>query len=92
MFVVAAPAGSAYAIDLPAISPGITSNPGISQGQLQNLQNQQQRLNFQQQQNQNRQEDRQSVTPPRQLDLNVPVTRPNCRTQLYGNQYLRSCS
>ena len=55
---------------------------------LQILQSRQDRLNFQYQQRQFREQDRQVVVPQR---LDVPVMKPTCRIQPFGNIFRTVC-
>jgi hypothetical protein len=57
--------------------------PQISPGELQNLQNRQQRLDYQQQQQFNRELDSQAIRQ-QQPRLNVPIMKPRCRLQTSG--------
>jgi hypothetical protein len=61
----------------------------ISPAEIQNLQSRQQRLNYQQRQQINREQDRTIQRPPR---LEVPVTKPRCQPQVFGNSTIvRTC-
>jgi hypothetical protein len=68
----------------PIISPIV---PGISNGQLQNLQSRQQRLDFQQRQQFNREIDNLRIR--QQPRLEVPVVKPRCPLQTSGTP--RTC-
>jgi hypothetical protein len=59
-------------------------------GDLRALQNRIQRQQFQQQQQQFREQDRQSIPLNPQPPV-VPVIRPGCQTQVYGNRVLSNC-
>jgi hypothetical protein len=71
-------------------------NPSISAAQdrateLMVLQNQLQRQQFQQQQQQFRQQDRQQDIPLQLQRPNVPTIGSNCRTEVFGNTYVKKC-
>lgn len=59
-------------------------------GDLRALENRIQRQQYQQQQQQFREDDRLSI-PLRQQQPEVPVIRPGCQVQVYGNRTVRSC-
>lgn len=72
------------------------TNPGLSAAQdrateLMVLQNQLQRQQFQQQQQQFRQQDRQQVVPLQLQRPSVPSIGSNCRTEVFGNTYVKKC-
>jgi hypothetical protein len=88
-FFVVAPA-LAIAEPAPPLNPGLTTAQDRAD-ELTILQNQLQRQQFQQQQQQFRQTDRQQAIP---LDLQrpqVPSLGANCRTEIFGNSYIRTC-
>lgn len=65
--------------------------PQISPGELQNLQNRQQRLEFQQRQQINRELDSLTIRQ-HQPRIEVPVMKPGCRPRQVGNSYIaQSC-
>jgi len=79
-----------------AAEPVMSINPGISAAQnrandLMILQNKLQRQQFQQQQQQFRQQDRQQVVPLQVQRPNVPALGSNCRTEVFGNTYVKNC-
>lgn len=82
----------ALALPLPvagaAAAAGGVATPGVllQQNELQMMQNRLQRQQFQQNQQIIREIDRQAVQPraPREQ---VPVIRPGCQIQIYGNGY-----
>ncbi|KQZ33270.1 hypothetical protein ASD50_00250 [Mesorhizobium sp. Root552] len=79
-----------------AAEPVTSINPGLSAAQdrateLMVLQNQLQRQQFQQQQQQFRQQDRQQVVPLQLQRPNVPTIGSNCRTEVFGNTYVKKC-
>jgi hypothetical protein len=79
-----------------AAEPLASINPGLSAAQdrateLMVLQNQLQRQQFQQQQQQFRQQDRQQVVPLQVQRPSVPTIGSNCRTEVFGNTYVKKC-
>lgn len=79
-----------------AAEPLASINPGLSAAQdrateLMVLQNQLQRQQFQQQQQQFRQQDRQQVLPLQVQRPSVPTIGSNCRTEVFGNTYVKKC-
>jgi exonuclease VII large subunit len=60
----------------------------VQQNELQQLENRLQRQQFQQQQQQYRAQDREIVQQPRP---DVPIVRPSCQIQVYGNTIQRNC-
>jgi hypothetical protein len=66
------------------------SDPLLRQLQQPNIDNRDRRLDFQLRQQLNREEDsRIARDPPR---INVPIMRPSCRPQTFGNNYIvRNC-
>jgi hypothetical protein len=79
-----------------AVAPVTSINPGLSAAQdrateLMVLQNQLQRQQFQQQQQQFRQQDRQQVVPLQVQRPSVPTIGSNCRTEVFGNTYVKKC-
>jgi hypothetical protein len=79
-----------------AAEPLASINSGLSAAQdrateLMVLQNQLQRQQFQQQQQQFRQQDRQQVVPLQVQRPSVPTIGSNCRTEVFGNTYVKKC-
>lgn len=90
LMLAAAP--SAFALDL-AVQPvpnvlTIQPMPNLRLNELQVLQSRQDRLNYQYQQRQYREQDRQQVVP---LRPDVPVMRPGCQIQPFGNIFGTVC-
>jgi hypothetical protein len=81
------PATGARALDLQLPSAGGSALRNDA-GELRALENRLQRQRYQEQQQRFREEERLSIQPRRQLP-EVPVVRPGCRMQVYGN--IRSC-
>lgn len=77
IFVLYAATSPIYANDRPVVVPQ------VSPGELQNLQNRQQRQNFQQRQQINRELDNLSVRQ-RQPRVEVPIMKPSCKPQQFG--------
>ncbi|GAA4124275.1 hypothetical protein ACFFTN_10980 [Aminobacter aganoensis] len=83
-------ATQAYAIDLPG-QPD--RNQLAREGrfnELQILQSRQNRIEFQAEQQRFREQDRQIVVPQIQRP-DVPMVKPSCQIQLFGNIYRRVC-
>lgn len=85
-------APSVFALDLTVQSvPNVLTIqpiPNLRLNELQILQSRQDRLNYQFQQRQFREQDRQQVVP---LRPDVPVMRPSCQIQPFGNIFRTVC-
>jgi hypothetical protein len=81
------PAATAHALDLQVPSAGGAALRNDA-GELRALENRLQRQRYQERQQRFREEERLSIQPRRQLPQ-VPVVRPGCRMQVYGN--IQSC-
>jgi len=72
---------------LPAIGGAAGQN---SPGDLRALENRLQRQQYQQQQQRFRNDDRQSI-PLNRSAPQVPIMKPGCQVQIYGNKTIRDC-
>ena len=86
LMAVSAQGASAIEIGSPSDSGALSRQ--LRNGELQVLRNQIQRQQFQQQQQQYRAQDRRISPPP---VIEVPKVKPTCQTQVYGNNYMRTC-
>lgn len=86
--LTAASAQGALAIEIVSPSGSGALSRQLRNGELQVLRNQIQRQQFQQQQQQYRMQDRRIAPPP---VIEVPRVKPTCQTQVYGNNYMRTC-
>lgn len=82
------PVAAAHALDLQVPSAGgpVLRNDA---GELRALENRLQRQRYQERQQRFREEERLSLQPLRRQAPEVPVVRPGCRIQVYGN--IQSC-